>query len=232
MNFSPFTHITFDCYGTLIDWETGILAAVMPVLERYSLYPAETDVLRLYVKHEAEQERGEYKEYREVLRGVMAGIAEDLGFSPTAEDFDALPDSLGSWPPFPDTVDALKRLQQRYKLDIVSNIDDDLFAQTQALLGIQFDEIITAQQVGAYKPLMDMFESALKRLNVPKEQVLHVAQSLYHDHVPAKQMGFSTVWVNRPSRLATTGLSLPANIVPNLEVPDLASLAMIIEQLE
>src|SRR5205814_2085751 len=91
-----------------------------------------------------------------------------------------------------------------------------------------FDEIITAQQVGAYKPSHAVFETALRRLNVPKEQVLHVAQSLYHDHVPAKQLGFSTVWVNRASRLPGTGLSMAAEAAPDLEVPDLISFANII----
>src|SRR5215831_7667211 len=222
--FENFTHLTFDCYGTLIDWETGILAAVMPVLARRGIAADAEQVLRLYVKYEAEQEAGPYKSYRDVLQGVMAGIASELGFVPTAAELRVLPDSVGHWPPFADTVAALMRLQTHYKLVIISNIDDAMFAETNTLLQVTFDDIITAQQVGSYKPALQNFHFALARLGVPPQQVLHVAQSLHHDHVPAKALGLTTVWVNRPSRLPGTGLTLPVQVVPDLEVLDLRSL--------
>jgi len=222
--FEHFTHLTFDCYGTLIDWESGILAAVVPVLARRGVAAEAEQLLRLYVKYEAEQEAGPYKLYREVLQGVMAGIASELGFVPTAAELQALPDSVGHWPPFADTVAALRRLQTRYKLVIISNIDDLMFAETNVLLQVTFDDIITAQQVGSYKPALHNFHVALARLGVPLQQVLHVAQGLYHDHVPAKALGLTTVWVNRPSRLPGTGLALPVQVSPDLEVPDLQSL--------
>jgi 2-haloacid dehalogenase len=224
MHFENFTHLTFDCYGTLIDWETGILAAVTPVLARRGVSATAEQILRLYVKHEAEQETGPYKPYREVLQGVMVGIASELGFVPTPAELQALPDSVGQWPPFADTVAGLRRLQTRYKLVIISNIDDAMFAATNVLLQVTFDDIITAQQVGSYKPAPQHFHVALARLGVRPQQVLHVAQSLYHDHVPAKALGLSTVWVNRPSRLPGTGLGLPVQVTPDLTVPDLQRL--------
>ncbi len=224
VHFEHFTHLTFDCYGTLIDWETGILTAVMPVLARRGIAAEAEQLLQLYVKYEAEQEAGPYKPYRDVLQGVIAGIGGELGFVPTAAELRALPDSVGHWPPFADTVAALRRLQTRYKLVIISNIDDVMFAETNKLLQVVFDDIITAQQVGSYKPALQNFHFALARLGVPLQHVLHVAQGLYHDHVPAKALGLTTVWVNRPSKLPGTGLALPVQVSPDLEVPDLQSL--------
>jgi len=224
LDFHRFTHITFDCYGTLIDWESGILTALGAMLARHAVAADEEQILRLYTKYEAQQENGEYRSYRKVLEGVTERIAYALGLASTPEDQAALPDSVGQWPPFPDTVAALTRLKARYKLVVLSNIDDALFAATQQRLQVPFDSVITAEQVGSYKPARAHFHAALQQLGVPREQILHVAQSLYHDHVPAKALGFSTVWVNRPSRLAGTGLSLPVRATPDLEVPDLKSL--------
>jgi 2-haloacid dehalogenase len=227
IDFNRFTHLTFDCYGTLIDWETGILAALASIRQRYGLTATDEEFLRLYAQAEADQEAGPYKPYRAVLRGVMAAFAAAYHFTPTAADLNAIADSVGHWPPFADTVAALRRLKNHYKLVIVSNIDDELFAETNKLLAVEFDAIITAQQVGSYKPAHRNFQVALQRLGVPVGQVLHVAQSLYHDHVPAKELGFTTVWVNRKSLLPGTGLSQPVAITPDLEVPDMRSLVQL-----
>jgi 2-haloacid dehalogenase len=224
MNFDQFTHLTFDCYGTLIDWERGILAALTPVFEGRGLPVDPAQLLRLYAKYEAEQEAGPYKSYGDVLRGVMAGIAAEFGFVPSEDELNALPDSVGNWPAFPDSAEALQTLKTHYKLVILSNIDDAMFAQSNEHLGVAFDEIITAQQVGSYKPSPRNFQIALERLGVPQTQILHVAQSLFHDHLPAKEMGFTTVWVNRPSILPGTGVSLPVDVTPDLEVADMESL--------
>jgi 2-haloacid dehalogenase len=195
------------------------------VLERHGVVVDESEILGLYARHEARQESAEgYRRYRAVLRGVMAGVAGELGFEPTEADLEALADSIGSWPPFPDTVDALRRLHSRYKLAVVSNVDDDLFARTAETLGTPFDDVITAQQVGSYKPSTANFRFALARLGVTRERVLHVAQSLYHDHVPAKRLGLATVWINRPSRRAGVGVAPPASARPDLEFPDLRGL--------
>jgi 2-haloacid dehalogenase len=224
VNFEDFTHLSFDCYGTLIDWETGILAAVAPVLERHDISVEEGQLLELYAKFEAEQEAGAYRPYRIVLCGVMASLAAALGFAPTEADLDVLSDSVGRWRPFADSVEALRRLKTRYQLVILSNVDDAMFAATAKLLEVELDDVITAQQVGSYKPARANFRHALDRLGVPRRQVLHVAQSLFHDHVPAKELGFTTVWVNRASRCPGTGVALPAQAAPDLEVPDMKSL--------
>ena len=216
-----FTHLTFDCYGTIIDWETGILSAVQPVLEQHGASLEEAELLQLYARLEAEQEAGPYMPYKQVLMGVMESFGTELGFTPSESDLLALPESVGSWPPFSDSVAALQRLQVDFELVILSNIDDELFASTEELLGIEFDDVITAQQVGSYKPSHRNFEVALERLQVPRQQVLHVAQSLFHDHQPAKQLGFTTVWVNRPSRCPGVGVALPTQSSPGLELPDI-----------
>lgn len=227
IDFNKFTHLTFDCYGTLIDWETGILQAVKPVLAQRAIPVTAGQILHAYTQYEAAQEAGPYQSYQAILRGVMAGIANEFGFQPTEAELNALPASVGQWPAFPDTVAALQRLQTRYKLVIISNIDDAMFAESNQRLQVNFAEIITAQQVGSYKPAYHNFQVALKRLGVPQQQVLHVAQSLYHDHVPAKALGFTTVWVNRKSILPGTGLSLPVAATPDLEVPDMQSLVRV-----
>ncbi|MGH9902345.1 MAG: haloacid dehalogenase type II, partial [Pyrinomonadaceae bacterium] len=219
-----FTHLTFDCYGTLIDWECGILSCVRPVLDRHGVSADDATVVRLYAEYEAGQEAGDYKLYRDVLRGVMAGIASRLGFTPTEADLDALPNPVGRWQPFPDPAEALRKLKTRYKLAVLSNVDDALFAQTAGLLGVEFDEVITSEQVGSYKPSRRNFRAALGRLGVTQEQVLHVAQSIYHDHVPARGLGIATVWVSRESVCAETGVAPPATASPDVMVPDLASL--------
>jgi 2-haloacid dehalogenase len=228
VDFRSFTHLTFDCYGTLIDWETGILNALRPVFDHHGVKSSDDEKLKAYALLEAECEQGAYKPYRQVLREVMAGIGDLFGFKPDPAEVDRLPDSVAEWLPFPDTVTALAKLKQSYKLAIISNIDDGLFAESARLLGVEFDAIITAEQVGSYKPDRRNFEIAVQRLGVSKDRLLHVAQSLYHDHVPAKELGFKTVRVNRPSILPGTGVTIPASAAPDLEVPDLASLVELI----
>jgi 2-haloacid dehalogenase len=218
-----FSHLTFDCYGTLIDWETGILTQLRAILERHAIRPADEEILELHSKHEALQEASSTRPYREILRNVMAGIASELGVDLSPPELESLPESIARWPAFADTVPALHRLKERYKLAILSNIDDDLFRGTANLLDVEFDDVITAQQVGAYKPEPAIFHAALERLGAHASRVLHVAQSLYHDHVPAKALGLTTVWINRPSLRADVGLAPPARASPDLEVPDMKS---------
>jgi len=223
-----FRCLTFDCYGTLVDWETGILSALRPVLERHGVRSEGGALLTRYGRLEAAVESGPYRLYREVLREVMVGLGEELGFVPDETDLAALPSSLGDWPLFADTADSLLQLRSRFGLAIVSNIDDALFAATARQLPACFDEVITAEQVRSYKPGRAHFDAALLRLRVPREAVLHVAQSLFHDHVPAQELGFATAWVNRPSRYPGGSATLPAAASPNLEVPDLASLVRVL----
>lgn len=217
------SHLTFDCYGTLIDWERGILNTVQPWLARSKVTASPEIVLRSYVQHEARLENQSWMPYREVLRGVMLGIAKDFGVLLTSGDEDTLADSLPLWPPFSDTVAALQRLSTQFKLVILSNTDDSLFRETQKQLKIQFAEIITAEQVRSYKPGHAHFREAQRRLDLPANRILHVAQSLHHDHEPARQLGFHTAWINRPSLLGDTGLAPDSNAKPDLTFTDLAS---------
>jgi 2-haloacid dehalogenase len=224
LDFRRFRVLTFDCYGTLIDWESGILVALGPLLAAHGKSLADDKLLELYGELEAEAEAGEYQSYRRVLEGVARGIGRRLGFETSEEEARSLPESLKSWQPFPDTVAALRKLKMRYKLAIVSNTDDDLFAATARLLEVPFDWVITAQQAGSYKPSHNNFKLALERIALPPDEVLHCAQSIYHDVVPARELGLATVWVNRRGAKGG-GATKAAQGQPDLEVPDLKTLA-------
>lgn len=219
------THLTFDCYGTLIDWERGILSAVEPLLARSGVQAAPETILHSFVHHEARLESQPWRPYRDVLRAVLVALAADFKITLPEGEQGLLANSLPDWPPFPDTIEALQRLGKRFRLVIVSNTDDALFAKTGQRLGARFHDIITAEQVKSYKPGRPHFVEALRRLDVPASQILHVAQSLYHDHVPARQLGFRTARINRPSCLPDTGLAPLAQVTPDLVFPDLAALA-------
>ena len=227
LDFSQFQVMTFDCYGTLIDWETGIFSALRPLLAAHGKTISDFELLNLYSELESEAERGEFRAYREVLKSVVRGFGERLGFQPTESQVRSLPDSLAGWPPFPDTVAALHKLKSRYCLVILSNVDDDLFAPTARRLEVNFDRVITAQQAGAYKPSLKMFQLAEERLGVAPAQWLHVGQSIYHDVIPAQSLGIATVWVKRPSPRPGAGAAKAASGEPDLEVPDLKTLAQL-----
>jgi 2-haloacid dehalogenase len=229
LDFTRYEILTFDCYGTLIDWETGILASLHRILSAHKKALDDANILKLYGDFEqlAEQGEGEGKfhPYREVLQSVVRRFGADLGFTPTPAEARSLPDSLANWKPWPDTVAALRQLKSRFRLAILSNIDDDLFAGTRPQLEVDFDEVITAQQAQAYKPSLKLFELALNRIDAPAHRVLHVGQSLYHDVIPAQSLGLATVWVNRPSARPGVGAVKSANAQPDLTVTTLAELA-------
>jgi 2-haloacid dehalogenase len=224
LDFSQFECLTFDCYGTLIDWETGILGAIRPILETHHRKLSDDGVLELYAALESEEESGEYRKYREVLQRVMWKLAARIVFPLTQDELNALPNSLPSWPAFPDTVDALRRLKSKYKLGIISNTDDDFFAETAKTLQIPFDFVITAEQARSYKPSHNNFQLALERIGLPQERVLHCAQSIFHDVVPARELGLANVWVNRRAGKRGSGATRAATEQPDLEVPDLKTL--------
>jgi 2-haloacid dehalogenase len=223
-DFPKFEVLTFDCYGTLIDWETGIFSALRPILAAHDKTLTDQQLLELYSELEADDEV-EFKPYRDVLRNVVYGFGERLGFAPSDAEANSLPSSLPNWQPFLDTVSALHRLQRKYKLALISNIDDDLFAASARKLEIEFDQVITAQQARAYKPSLTIFKLAQQRVNVSPSHWLHVGQSIYHDVLPAKSLGISTVWVNRPSPRTRSGAAKAAEGQADIEVPDLKTLA-------
>jgi 2-haloacid dehalogenase len=225
LDFSRFELLTFDCYGTLINWEEGILRCLHRILAAHGKDVDDATILRLYGDFEARAEQGDYRRYREVLESVVRQFGEKLGFAPSDEEVRSLPESLKEWKPWPDTVAALRELHSRFRLAIVSNVDDDLFAATKPQLGVEFDQIITAQQAGAYKPSMKIFELALSRVGVSADRVLHVGQSLYHDVVPAQSLGLATVWVNRPSARTGVGAVKAAEGRPDLQVSSVGELA-------
>ena len=225
LNFRNYEVLTFDCYGTLVDWESGIFSALRPMLVAHGKSVNDADLLALYGEFEAQVEAGEYRTYREVLRRVVELFGERLGFTPTLQEADSLSDSIPQWKPWPDTVEALKQLRSRYRLVIVSNIDDALFATTALQLKAAFQHVITAEQAHCYKPGVAIFQLALREIGVPANRILHVGQSIYHDVLPAKGLGMGAVWVNRPSPRANVGAVKPAQGDPDLTVPDLATLA-------
>jgi 2-haloacid dehalogenase len=225
MDFSRFSTISFDCYGTLIEWESGILPVVRTLLERHNCPQPDPTILELYGEFEADAETGPYQSYRKVLESVVKRFGQRFGFQPTASELCILHESIPSWPPFPDTAGTLQWLKKRYKLAIISNIDDDLFASTRKHLGVEFDAVITAQQAQSYKPSINNFRVALDRLGVAPDRLLHVGQSIYHDVLPAQSLGIATVWVNRRSARPGVGAVRLAIGKPDLEVPDLQTLA-------
>jgi 2-haloacid dehalogenase len=222
---SRFDALTFDCYGTLIDWEAGLAAAFRPVLDAHGVRADAEELLVRYGRHEAQAEAGPYLPYRDVLAAGLRGVAGELGFEPTPEEVAAFGGSVADWPAFPDSAEALARLRERFRLGVVTNCDDDLFAASNRRLGVEFDCVVTAEQARAYKPSERGFELAFERLGLPRERILHVAQSLYHDHVPAQRLGLTSVWIDRRHGREGAGATPVAAAEPDATFPDMASFA-------
>lgn len=220
-----FDLLTFDCYGTLVDWETGIIDTVRPLCASSRTPPTDAQVLAAFANAEHAVQAERYRTYREVLALTLARMAPPLGFHATPARCDDFAASVADWPPFSDTTRALHRLGAHYRLGIVSNVDDDLFAATGKRLGTDFDWIVTAEQVGSYKPATAHFEEMARRSAIPRARTLHIAQSPFHDIAPASALGYATVHVDRPSRGAGSGATPPADARPDATVPDMASLA-------
>jgi len=225
LDIGRFDVLTFDCYGTLIDWEAGILAGLRVVLDARGIETTDDQLLEAFAHHEAELEAGPYLRYREVLAGCLRALCAAHGVTPSHDEEADFAGSVRDWRPFPDSPAALARLATRFRLGVITNCDDDLFAASERRLGINFDWVVTAQQLGSYKPNPRNIELALERIGVPRDRVLHVAQSLFHDHVPAKALGLSTVWVDRRHDRPGSGATLPASAKPDLVVPDMRTLA-------
>ena len=225
LDFDSFDVLTFDCYGTLIDWEAGILAALRVPLAARGIEASDDALLEAFARHEAEEEAGPYQPYRQVLGAVLRSMLGHRGTEPSADEASAFGASVADWPAFPDSAAALATLHERFKLGVITNCDDDLFAASEQKLGLAFDWVVTAQQAKRYKPNPRGFELMFERVGLPPARILHVAQSLFHDHVPAKRLGLSTVWVDRRAGRAGAGATPPATASPDLTVPDMATLA-------
>ena len=221
LDFSRFEYFSFDCYGTLINWEQGILGVLQPILRSHAVILSDDAVLAIYGEVEPKLQHP-YQRYRDVLSQVVHEFGRKAGFEASNAEMEALPNSLSQWNPYSDTVQALKRLQTKYKLVILSNIDEELFAESAKKLGTRFDAVITAEQVKSYKPDLAHWREMLHRCRTVPEHVLHVGQSIYHDVIPAKAIGFKTVWVHRAPGF---GATRAAHEEPDLEVRSLGELA-------
>lgn len=199
MRLSDFKALSFDCYGTLIDWETGLTAALRPLAEASG---ARVDkILQAYgpIEHELEADQPGLR-YSALLEKVYARLAERVGSPCTQAQAQAFGESVGDWPAFPDSAEALAYLKRHFQLIVLSNVDRESFARSNARLGVDFDQVLTAEEIGSYKPDLRNFEYLLDRTGaagIAKDELLHVAQSLFHDHVPANRMGIASAWIDR-----------------------------------
>lgn len=232
MRLNDFSVLSFDCYGTIVDWETGILHALQPLIQRASRSDIpEDDVLALFAQGESvlEAHHGTLP-YRDLLKRVYDAMALEWDVSPSPEEREHFGSSVKDWSPFADSVPTLAYLKPRYKLVILSNVDRQSFFETQKRLGIAFDFVFTAENIGSYKPNVRNFEYMLERLReqgIAKTQVLHVAQSLFHDHVPANKIGLPSAWINRRSERNGAGATPMPAVMPrfDFEFPTLGALA-------
>jgi 2-haloalkanoic acid dehalogenase type II len=200
----PYDVITFDCYGTLIDWEGGIGTAFARAAAADARPLDRTQVLQAYAEIEPKVEAASYRRYHDVLTETAQRVAERLGWPLSRERARFLPQSLPDWPPFADTNPALERLVVAgYSLGILSNIDDDLLGGTRRHFTVTFDLIVTAQQVGSYKPAHAHFTEARQRL--ADKRWLHAAQSYFHDVIPARALGIPIAWINRKHEAPSDG---------------------------
>lgn len=226
IDFDLYKAITFDCYGTLIDWEEGILSVLKPVFSLHRIRFTDKQILELFAELELKAESEEFVPYRDILKKVMKGISAKFGFNLSDSELICLENSMRNWLPYSDTVESLMKLRKKFNLAIISNVDDDLIAHSINHLKIDFDWIITSEQIKSYKPSSKNFDYTIKKLNVPVTDILHVAQSIYHDIIPARKADLATVWVNRRKGTHGFGATPPAKCESDLEVPDLKTLTL------
>jgi 2-haloacid dehalogenase len=240
MRLSDFEALTFDCYGTLIDWESGIWNALAPLrarvgaaagmgLSRAGIELSRDDALQAFARLEArQQEKTPAMPYPEVLAEVHGQLAVEWDVAPEPEEDATFGRSIADWPAFPDTVEALRYLKQHFRLVVLSNVDRAGFEATRARLGVAFDAVYTAQDIGSYKPDMRNFRYLLERLReqgVEKGKVLHVAQSLFHDHVPANAIGLASAWIDRRGDAGGATAAAPGDVRYDFRFESLGELA-------
>ncbi len=214
--------ISFDCYGTLIDWQAGLESALAPLRQGCPSLPSGEALFREFSRLERQAEEPPYCSYTEVLRQVVSGL---FGIGGPCELLDTLSRSIADWPAFPDTPESLRRLKQEFgTLAVLSNIDDDLFAASRTRLGVRLDTVVTAEHVRSYKPAIANFQALLAALKLEPAQVLHVAESKFHDIEPASRLGFRTAWVQRQSGASASGEGTRELVKPDLHVRSLREL--------
>jgi 2-haloacid dehalogenase len=228
---SNFKALTFDCYGTLIDWETGICAAIGPWLERQGVSATREQILAAFAEAEAPQQAASPDlPYPELLARVHGVLAQRFGLALDAARAQAFGRSIRDWPAFADSADALAYLKRHYRLVILSNVDRASVAHSARRLGVEFDAVFTAEDIGSYKPDPRNFEYMLARLaeqGIAREQILHTAESLYHDHIPAKRFGLATCWIHRRAGQSGHGATRPpeVDVTPDFRFATLGEMA-------
>jgi putative hydrolase of the HAD superfamily len=221
MKLTDFKVLTFDCYGTLIDWETGMTEALAPLTGRLENRLTQDQILEAHARHESFQQRQTpAKLYRDVLAIVYRRLAEEWGLSVDWEECVRYGNSVKDWPAFPDSVEALKYLKQYYKLVILSNVDYASFAESNKKLGVEFDAIYTAEAIGSYKPADANFEymlTMLKTLGYDKSEILHTAESMFHDHAPANKYRLGSCWIYRRHAQEGFGATMHPGEMPHYD---------------
>ena len=221
MQLTDFKVLSFDCYGTLIDWETGIIEALQPLLTRSGRRLSRDEVLESFARHEAaQQSETPSMLYSELLGVVHSRIAMDWDVEPSAQESETFGNSIRNWPAFADSSAALQYLKQHYKLVILSNVDRESFKTSNEQLQVKFDHIFTAQDIGSYKPNPRNFEFMVKELcdaGYQNHEILHTAESLFHDHQPANRFGLASAWIYRRSEQKGFGATYPPDGMPKYD---------------
>ena len=222
MKLTDFDVLTFDCYGTLIDWETGIDRALRPLISATGRDIGRNEALEAFAEIQSAQEHETPgMAYPDLLAAVHGRLAAEWGAESTPEQNAAFGASVPEWPPFADSADALRYLKGHYKLVILSNVDRASFAASAAKLGVDFDAVYTAGEIGSYKPSLNNFNYMLDRLagmGIAKSAILHTAQSLFHDHAPAKAVGLARCWIDRRMGESGWGATKAPDEIPDVHV--------------
>jgi 2-haloacid dehalogenase len=213
--------LTFDCYGTLIDWENGMVAGLKPLTDKVGRELTRDEILEAHARHESgQQARTPAKKYSDLLATVYRRLAEEWSVAVSWDACATYGQSVKNWPAFPDSHDALTYLKQHYKLVILSNVDNASFAASTEKLGVDFDAVYTAEDAGSYKPSDNNFEYMQHHLatnGIPKERILHTAESLFHDHKPANRHGLATCWIYRRHDKQGFGATMDPGAMPNID---------------
>jgi 2-haloacid dehalogenase len=221
MLLTDFDALTFDCYGTLIDWESGMVEALKGLTARVGRPLGRNDILEAHARHESSQQRyTPAKRYRDLLAVVYKRLAEEWGVHASHEECVSYGRSVGNWPAFPDTPAALQYLKQHFKLVILSNVDNETFQASNRRLQVEFDAIYTAEDIGSYKPDLRNFRYMLEQLDhrgIVKEKILHTAESMFHDHRPANDIGLKSCWIYRRHAQEGFGATMNPGDMPHVD---------------
>jgi 2-haloacid dehalogenase len=216
-----FKAVTFDCYGTLIDWESGMIEALKPLTGKASRELTRDEILEAHARHESfQQVQTPAKPYRELLATVYRRLAEEWGVVASWADCAAYGRSVRNWPAFADSAASLQYLKRHYKLVILSNVDNESFSFSNEKLGVDFDAVYTAEDCGSYKPSMRNFEymlAKLRTLRIEKTEILHTAESLFHDHGPANEVGLPSCWIHRRHGQQGSGATVALKQAPRYD---------------